>query len=99
MFKKYLRILAYVKPYIGYALLNVLFNLLVVIFSLVSFVMLIPFLNLLFGIEKLMETKPEFSLNPESIMEYLNYFISQIIISKGNQHAKKATSLHVSPPM
>ena len=87
MFKKYLRILAYVKPYIGYALLNVLFNLLVVIFSLVSFVMLIPFLNLLFGIEKLMETKPEFSLNPESIMEYLNYFISQIIISKGKVDA------------
>ena len=87
MFKKYLRILAYVKPYIGYALLNVLFNLLVVVFSLVSFVMLIPFLNLLFGIEKLMETKPDFSMNPESIMEYLNYFISQIIISKGKVDA------------
>ena len=87
MFKKYLRILAYVKPYIGYALLNVLFNLLVVVFSLVSFVMLIPFLNLLFGIEKLMETKPDFSINPESIMEYLNYFISQIIISKGKVDA------------
>ncbi|MCD4663947.1 MAG: ABC transporter ATP-binding protein/permease [Bacteroidales bacterium] len=87
MFKKYLRILAYVKPYIGYALLNVLFNLLVVVFSLVSFVMLIPFLNLLFGIEKLIETQPEFSMNPESIMEYLNYFISQIIISKGKVDA------------
>ncbi|MBC8487233.1 MAG: ATP-binding cassette domain-containing protein [Bacteroidetes bacterium] len=87
MFKKYLRILAYVKPYWKYALLNILFNLLVIVFSLVSFVMLIPFLNLLFGIEKLVETKPELSFTPESALEYLNYLISQIIISKGKVEA------------
>jgi len=87
MFKKYLRILAYVKPYWKYALLNVIFNLLVIVFSLVSFVMLIPFLNLLFGIEKLVETKPELSFSPESALEYLNYLISQIIISKGKVEA------------
>ena len=87
MFKKYLRILAFVKPYWKYALLNVIFNLLVIVFSLVSFVMLIPFLNLLFGIEKLVETKPELSFTPESALEYLNYLISQIIISKGKVEA------------
>ncbi|MCD4788632.1 MAG: ATP-binding cassette domain-containing protein [Bacteroidales bacterium] len=87
MFKKYLRILAFVKPYWKYALLNVIFNLSVIVFSLVSFVMLIPFLNLLFGIEKLVETKPELSYSPESALEYLNYLISQIIISKGKVEA------------
>ena len=55
MIKKYLRILAYVKPYWVSALLNIVFNLLVIVFSLVSFVMLVPFLNLLFGIEKLVD--------------------------------------------
>ena len=49
--------------------------------------MLIPFLNLLFGIEKLVETKPELSFTPESALEYLNYLISQIIISKGKVEA------------
>ncbi|MCD4695798.1 MAG: ABC transporter ATP-binding protein/permease [Bacteroidales bacterium] len=87
MFKKYLRVLAYVKPYWSYAALNVLFNLLVIVFSLVSFVMLIPFLNLLFGIEKLLEVKPELSLNPEAVMEYLNYYISRIIITHGEVQA------------
>jgi len=67
----------------GPALLNVLFNLLVIIFSLVSFVMLIPFLNLLFGIEKLVDTAPEFSYSPEAILNSLNYYISQVIIDRG----------------
>jgi len=49
--------------------------------------MLIPFLNLLFGIEKLVETKPEIILSPESILDFLNYFISQVIISKGKAEA------------
>lgn len=85
--RKYLRILAYIRPFKGAALLNVLFNLLVILFSLVSFVMLIPFLNLLFGIEKLVETPPEFSLSPEALMESLNYYISKIIITRGEVQA------------
>jgi len=85
--RKYLRILAYIRPFTGAALLNVLFNLMVILFSLVSFVMLIPFLNLLFGIEKLVETPPEFSLSPEVLMESLNYYISKIIITRGEVQA------------
>lgn len=87
MIKKYLRILAYVKPYWVSALLNVVFNLLVIAFSLVSFVMLVPFLNLLFGIEKLVETKPALSLSPEALLDYLNYFISRIIITQTEYRA------------
>lgn len=83
MFKKYFRILAYVKPYGLYAGLNIIFNLLVIVFSLGSFVMLVPFLNLLFGIEKLVEVEPQVTFSPESLLEYLNYFISQVIITKG----------------
>jgi subfamily B ATP-binding cassette protein MsbA len=85
--KKYLRILAYVKPYSANAALNVVFNLLVIIFSLVSFVMLIPFLNLLFGIEDLVEVKPQLTLSAESLMGFMNYYISQIIIDQGKTQA------------
>ncbi|MBN2175522.1 MAG: ABC transporter ATP-binding protein [Bacteroidales bacterium] len=87
MFRKYFRVLSYIRPYWGYAALNVVFNLLVIVFSLFSFVMLVPFLNLLFGIEKLVESKPEFSINPETALDYLNYLISQIIIDKGKLDA------------
>jgi subfamily B ATP-binding cassette protein MsbA len=87
MFKKYLRVLAYAKPFWVSALLNILSNLMVIVFSLVSFVMLVPFLNLLFGIEKLVETKPELAFSPESMLDYLNYIISQVIIRQGKTEA------------
>jgi subfamily B ATP-binding cassette protein MsbA len=85
--KKFLRILAYIKPYWVHALLNVVANVLVIVFSLVSFVMLIPFLNLLFGIEELVITKPVFHLNAESVIGYLNFYISKIIIESGKVDA------------
>jgi subfamily B ATP-binding cassette protein MsbA len=87
MFKKYLRVLAYAKPFWVSALLNILSNLMVIVFSLVSFVMLVPFLNLLFGIEKLVETKPQLAFSPESMLDYLNYIISQVIIRQGKTEA------------
>jgi subfamily B ATP-binding cassette protein MsbA len=85
--KKFLRILAYIKPYWLHALLNLFSNLMVIAFSLFTFVLLVPFLNLLFGMEELVNEKPEFALSPNSILEYLNYFISQIIITKGKINA------------
>ena len=49
--KYYLRILRFAKPYIGYAGLNALFNMLMTIFSLFSIGALIPILDLIFGEE------------------------------------------------
>jgi len=85
--KKFYRILAYIKPYYGYAGLNVIFNLLTIVFSLFSFALLIPFLNLLFGIDDLVSDKPELVFNTKSFLEYLNYQISQVIISSGKIQA------------
>ena len=85
--KKFLRILAYIKPYWVHAMLNVVSNIMVIAFSLVSFVMLIPFLNLLFGKEELVLTRPVIQFNAESLIDYLNYFISKIIIENGKVDA------------
>jgi ATP-binding cassette, subfamily B, bacterial MsbA len=85
--KRFLRILAYIKPYWVYAMLNVISNIMVIVFSLVTFVMLIPFLNLLFGIDALVTTKPVIHLNAQAIIDYLNYIISSIIIDKGKVDA------------
>ncbi len=81
--KKFKRILSYIKPYTGYAGLNVFFNLLTIIFSVLNFALLIPFLNLLFGVTQLVTEKPEFRLTTQGLLDSLNYHISQIIIHQG----------------
>ena len=59
----------------------------VIVFSLVTFVMLIPFLNLLFGIDDLVTTRPEIHLNAQSVIDFLNYIISKIILEQGKVDA------------
>ncbi len=85
--KKFYRILSYIKPYYGYALLNVLFNILTILFSLFSFALLIPFLNLLFGINELVTEKPVFEFTTSSFLDFLNYQISDVIINSGKEMA------------
>ena len=64
--------------YKRYVALNVIFNILYIIFSLFSIVMIIPFVSVLFGIIEAPEQLPEFALNKDSIIDtfsyYLNYF-------------------------
>ena len=85
--KKFYRILAYTKPYLGYAGLNTLSNLFTIVFSLMNFALLIPFLNLLFGVSDLVTVKPEFHLSTQGLLQSLNYYISQIIITQGKMEA------------
>ncbi|NQU32140.1 MAG: ABC transporter ATP-binding protein [Bacteroidetes bacterium] len=85
--KKFYRVLAYIKPYYGYAGLNVLFNILTIVFSLFSFALLIPFLNLLFGINELVTEKPVLEFSTDSFLSFLNYQISQVIVTSGKIQA------------
>ena len=85
--KKFYRVLSYIKPYWGYASLNVFFNLLTIVFSLFSFALLIPFLNLLFGMNELVTEKPILSFSTDSFLQFLNYHISQVIITQGKVQA------------
>lgn len=81
--KKFYRVLSFAKPYWAYALLNVFFNLLTILFSLFSFALLVPFLNLLFGTEKLVTERPEFAFSSDALLGNLNYEISRIILESG----------------
>ncbi len=85
--KKLSRILSYVLPYWKQVTLNTFFNILTIVFSLFSLALLIPFLNLLFGINKLITVKPALYLSTHSMLNYLNYYISQIIIHQGKIQA------------
>jgi len=93
--KRFLEILKYAKNYLGYASLNVMFNIFSVIFNLFSLAMIIPFLQLLFDKTKLVYAAPELTFKAESITSYFNYTISQIIIEKGEVNALMFISLLV----
>ncbi|NCT94099.1 MAG: ABC transporter ATP-binding protein [Chitinophagaceae bacterium] len=81
--KRFSRILFYLRSQKGNIVLYVVFNLLSVLFSLVSLAMLAPFLQLLFGKEKLLQTQPEFSFSVNGLLNYLKYVISRLIVEQG----------------
>lgn len=85
--KGFFRILKFTKPYWLYGLGNILFNILTVLFSLVSLTMVIPFLGLLFGTQEKVYEAPELSLSPDRIIQNFYYHITQIIDSKGEVKA------------
>jgi subfamily B ATP-binding cassette protein MsbA len=69
--------------------LNMLFNLLSTLFSVISFASVIPFLKILFntGEITISETKPVFSSSSEDMMDWLNYWINSYIIEFGKESA------------
>lgn len=85
--KETMRILRYARPYWGFASLNIGFNILSVLFSLVSLTMVVPFLGLLFGTQELVTVKPVFEFSVNSLSGTFYYYISSIIIEKGKVDA------------
>ena len=82
------RILSYVKPYWFYILLNLIFNLMAIFFSLFSFALVVPFLNLLFQTDAIEAVaKPEFHLSSDYLTSYLNYQMSNLILENGHSYA------------
>ena len=77
------KILHYAYPYLKYAYLNIFFNLIYAVFSALSFVALIPMLDVLFNTTEFIDTPPKFEgiLNIKNfIKNYVNYHISQVIL-------------------
>jgi ATP-binding cassette, subfamily B, bacterial MsbA len=56
------------------------YNILSVIFSMLSLVMLIPFLNLLFGKEQLIIQNPGFHFTRQGMGQYYKYLMSSIVV-------------------
>ena len=83
------KIFKYIIPYWGLALLNVICNILSVVFSLFSLTMVLPFLKILFAKDNsdIPVVKPEFALNTESVTKLLNYEIGLLIKTGGKLDA------------
>ncbi|MBT6766795.1 MAG: ABC transporter ATP-binding protein, partial [Prolixibacteraceae bacterium] len=69
----------FIPPYRWKLILNIVYNFLSAVFGAFSFLLLIPSLQILFGTQELIFTKPEFQLTISSLTENANYYISFII--------------------
>jgi subfamily B ATP-binding cassette protein MsbA len=83
----FLRIIKYLKPYTPFALLNIVANILSVLFSLVSLTMVIPFLGILFETQEKVYNPSALNLNATSIKENFYAIISSVIDDKGKVEA------------
>ena len=81
--KDFFRVLRFAKPYWIYGVFNIIFNILTVLFSLVSITMIIPFLGLLFGTQEKVYEAPPLSFNAKSITENFYFQITQVIETRG----------------
>lgn len=68
--KPILRILAYLKYFPWKIGLNVFFNLLHILFNLGSYVMIVPFVELLFGMGNVPDTEPAFSFSQQGVADW-----------------------------
>lgn len=85
--KKLISVLRYALPYWKYALLNIVFNMLGVLFSLVSFALVVPVLQILFKTRALVTTAPPLELSTDSLMANFDYYVSKVILEKGETTA------------
>ncbi len=91
--KRFFHILSYIRGYWRYASLNIIFNILSVIFNLFSLTMIIPFLNLLFLMKEgeykaiLAKGIPQLKISADSLVSTFNYYFAQTILEKGKIQA------------
>ncbi len=83
--KRFFKILRYAGPYWVYAMLNVIFNILSVIFSLVSFGLFIPVLQMLFHSMEIPKTAPPLRLEVDALKDNFYYFCGQLLEHYGNE--------------
>jgi ABC-type multidrug transport system fused ATPase/permease subunit len=80
-----LKLIKYLKHYKRYVWLNIVSNIMMVIFSIVSIPILIPFLQILLGQEQIATQKPDFQWNIQSLTANFNYQLSHIITTQGKE--------------
>ncbi|MFT5832995.1 MAG: ABC-type multidrug transport system fused ATPase/permease subunit [Cognaticolwellia sp.] len=81
------KILQYVNRYRGYAFFSILFNLLSAALATFVFILLDPFLKVLFGISEVSDVEPVFYYSIDYVFDYLNYTLSQYIQLSGKESA------------
>ncbi len=77
------KILQYAKPYKQFAILNIVCNIFYALFSTLSFIALIPVINILFDKSKRVAIKPDYEgigSAKDYVVDYFNYHVTQKVI-------------------
>lgn len=77
------RILSYLKYFPLHISLNVLFTLLSILFSVGSYVLIIPFVELMFGLTDVPEAEPELAFNQKQLIDWAFWHLYQYKASRG----------------
>jgi len=93
--KRFFRLLKYLVPYKWNVIQNVIYNVLGSFFALFSFVMIIPFLKVLFDNQPLVTEPMEFELNTAYFIHTLNFYLSKLTIVHGKPMAMVLVSVIV----
>ncbi len=93
--KRFYRLLRYLVPYKWNVVQNVIYNVLGSFFALFSFVMIIPFLKVLFDNQPLVTEPMEFELKTQYFIHTLNYYLSKLMILHGKPMAMVLVSVIV----
>jgi len=88
-------LLKYIKPYRWPAIKNILFNILSAVFALVSYTLVIPFLNILFNRVEAAPYPGEFQMNIDYIGSFGRYYLYSFIDRNGELGALLLVSLIV----
>ena len=78
------RILAYLRYFPVPITFNVLFNLLHILCSLGAYVLIIPFVELMFGLNGVPETEPELALNQKQLVDWAFWHLYQYKAAHGH---------------
>ena len=71
------RVFRYLRFYPREITLNILFNLMAVLFNLMSFVLIVPVIEIFFGSVDLTATEPEFALNQRALTEWMSWHVQE----------------------
>ena len=85
----FFKIIRFAKPYKKFIFLNIFFNILYALFNALSFVMLIPMLDVMFGNTEKVSKKPVYTTLSEIDKfgkQYLDYTITQANLEKGEEY-------------
>jgi len=88
-------IVQHIKPYRWYAVLNIVFNMIGILFSLFSLAMVIPFMGVLFKTQPRVTELVAFEFNVDSVQKIFYYYLSLIIEKQGESSALVLVSILV----
>lgn len=86
-------LLKYFKPYKWSAIRNIFYNILSAVFALFSYVLIKPFIEILFDTVKVVPSPGEFQLTVDYFNEYFKYYLHSFIVNNGQAKTLLLVSL------